>query len=69
MCPNVDIRKVYFYLWLFWVFVAAQTVFSSCSEQGLLSSCGVQAFHCRGFSCCGAQSLGIPASVVVAPGL
>ena len=26
--------------------------FSSCSEQGLLSSCGVRAPHCSGFSCC-----------------
>ena len=43
MCPNVDIRKVYFYLWLFGVFVAAQTFLSSCSEQGLLSGRGVRA--------------------------
>ena len=43
MCPNVDIRKVCFYLWLFWVFVAAQIFLSSCSEQGLLSSHGVWA--------------------------
>ena len=28
--------------------------FSSCSEQGLLSSCGARASHCGGFSCCGA---------------
>ena len=36
---------------------------SNCDEQGLLSSCGVQASHCGGFSC-GAQALGTPASVV-----
>ena len=31
--------------------------FSSCSEQGLLSSCRAKASHCSGF-CCRAQSLG-----------
>ena len=33
------------------------------------SSCGERASHCAGFSCCGAQALGAPASVVVAHGL
>ena len=28
--------------------------FYSCSKQGLVSSCRVQASHCGGFSCCGA---------------
>ena len=27
------------------------TAFSSCREQGLLSSCSVRASHCSGFSC------------------
>ena len=40
--------------------------FPSCSEQGLLSSCGVWASHGCDFSCCGAQALGRWASVVVA---
>ena len=31
--------------------------FSSCSKQGLLSSCGVQAAHCNGFSHCGTSAL------------
>ena len=31
--------------------------FSSCSEQGLLSSCGARASHCGGFSCCRAWVL------------
>ena len=31
--------------------------------------CGVRASHCGGFSCCGAQALGVRASVVVACGL
>ena len=32
--------------------------FSSCGEQGPLSSFGVWDSHCSGFSCCGAQALG-----------
>ena len=40
-----------------WVFIAAQ-VFSSCSKQGLLSSCAVRASHRSGFSCCGTRALG-----------
>ena len=43
--------------------------FSSCSEQGLLSSWGVQASHCDGSSCCKAQAVGTRASGVAAPGL
>ena len=31
---------------------------SSSGEQGLLSSCGAQASHAGGFSCCGAHALG-----------
>ena len=38
--------------------------FSCYSEWGLLSSCGVQASHCSGFSCCGAQALRHANSVV-----
>ena len=36
-------------VWLCWVFTAARE---------LCSSCGVRAFHLRGFSCCRAQALG-----------
>ena len=43
--------------------------FSSCREQELLSSCCVQACHCGGFSCCGAQALGCMGSVILACGL
>ena len=32
--------------------------FSSCSEQGLLSSRSAQVFHCGGFSYCWSQALG-----------
>ena len=38
-----------------------QGVFSSCSEQGLLSGCGAQVSHCGGFSCCRAWALGLQA--------
>ena len=31
--------------------------FSSCSKQGLVSSCGAQASHGRSLSCCGAHRL------------
>ena len=36
---------------------------------GATLGCGAQASHCGGFSCCGAQALGVRASVVVAHGL
>ena len=39
---------VFIYFWLPWVFIAAWA-FSSCSEQGLLSSCSEQASRCSGF--------------------
>ena len=38
-------------------------------RAGATLRCGVQASHCGGFSCCGAQALGVRASVVVAHGL
>ena len=37
--------------------------------SGATLCCGAQASHCSGFSCCGAQALGVRASVVVARGL
>ena len=43
--------------------------FSSCGEQGLLSSCGAQASPCGGFSCCGARVLAVGPSVVYCMGL
>ena len=33
--------------------------FSSCAKWGLLSSCDAWVSHCGGFSCCGAQALGM----------
>ena len=41
-------------------------LFSSCGKPGLFSSCGVWASHCGGFSCFGAQALGLPGSGVQA---
>ena len=43
-------------------------LFCSCSERGLLSSCGARASHRGGFSCCGAQALGTWSSAVEACG-
>ena len=42
--------------------------FSSCRQQGLLSSWGAGASHCGGFSRCRAQALGTWVSVVVVHG-
>ena len=44
-------------------------LFSGYSKRGLLSSCGAQASHCSGFSCCRARALDIWASVVETPRL
>ena len=46
-----------------------QELVSSCSEQGLNSSCGAQASQCGVCSCCRAQDLGFTGSAVVAPRL
>ena len=52
-CPSVfGFFNLFIYFWLCWVFVAAHGLFSSCGQQGLHSSCSVQASHCCGFSCC-----------------
>ena len=42
---------------------------SSCGERGWLSSCGVQASHRGGFSCCSSWALGPVGSVIAARGL
>ena len=66
--PLVFSIGLFAYFLFHWVFVAARA-FSPCSEQGLLSSCGVRASHCCGFPCCGVQAVGVQASAVMAPGL
>ena len=63
------IFKIFIHFWLCWVFAAPFGLFSSCGNQGLLSSCGAWSSHCNGFSCCGAWTLGIWVSVLVAHGL
>ena len=60
---------LFIYAWLLWVCHCCAQAFSSCSKQGLLSSCGVWASPCCGFSCYRAQGLDTRASVVVAHGL
>ena len=51
------ILKIYFVIfWPCWVFIAVRAC-SGC-EWGLLSSGSVKAFHCSGFSCGGAWTLG-----------
>ena len=57
---NVWANKVFhfIYFWLCCVFIPACTLFSSCCQQRLLSSCSGWASHCSGFSCCRAQALG-----------
>ena len=42
------------YLWLHWVFVAVRWLSLAAASMG--SSCGLQAPHCGGFSCCGARA-------------
>ena len=43
--------------------------FSSCSERGLLSNCGMWASHYSGFSCCREWALGRLWSIIVAHGI
>ena len=62
---HCEIFKLGSYFWQHLVFVAALRLFSSCSERGLLSSCGGRASRCSSFSFCRAWALGRGASVVV----
>ena len=48
-----------------WALCCCAQAFSSCSEPGLFSSCGVQASHCSGFSCCEHELEGAQASAAV----
>ena len=56
-------RSIYF--WLFWVFIAALGLFSSCGERGLLQ-CGVQAPNCATALVAGLWLQGMAASGVAA---
>ena len=67
---NLENMSFYFFCLLYWrycfylfIFGCVSSsllcgLFSSCSKQGLLCSCGTQASHCGGFSCFGAWALG-----------
>ena len=63
---------VYIYIYINFSGCAGSTLqyrlFSHCGEWELLSSCGAQASHCGGFSCCD-RAPGRVGSVAVAPGL
>ena len=54
-------KKSYFLIYFLVVLglCSCLQAFSSCSEQGLLSSCGVWASPRNGFACGGAQALGL----------
>ena len=66
---NSDTLRYYLYSY-FILFIFDWTLtYSSWPWAGATLSCGVQASHCRGFSCCRAQALGVWVSVVVACGL
>ena len=49
-------KKKVIYFWLCWMFIAVRAF--SLMARGGYSSGSVQASHCSGFSCCGAQTLG-----------
>ena len=69
-------RILYYFMYIYFYFLAVLglpsmplRLFSSCSEWGLLSNCGVQVSLCNGFSCYGTWALGqegYAASVVAA---
>ena len=59
-----ELFKSYLFIFGYTGSLLPRGLFSPCSKWGLLSSCGEQASHCGGFSCCGAW-----ASVAVARGL
>ena len=56
----------FIYLFLAWSSLLCG-LFSSCGEQGLISSCNAQASHCSSFSC-GVQTLGTWAQNLRLPG-
>ena len=61
------LKHIYFFLAALVLHCCAWTY--SSYELWLISSCGVWASHCSGFSCCRAQALGEWSSGVVAHGL
>ena len=66
--PNFPLFKIFTYLFLVVLSLhCCGKAFSSCSEWGLLSSCGVQVSHCyASLVVDGAQALGARASLAAA---
>ena len=67
MAFKLRLSRLYFLNFLIFIFGCtgssiAMQAFGG--ERGLLSSCGAQALHCGGFSCCRAQALEHSGSVV-----
>ena len=76
MAERIALKKFFFlilFVLLFFGHAGSSSLLlrllSSCGEWGLLSSCGVQASRCGGFSRCEARALGRTGSVVEAPKL
>ena len=65
----INLRILFIYFWLHWVFVAVRGLSLVAASGGYSLLCSAWASHCGGFSCCGAGTLGVWASVVVACGL
>lgn len=63
------LSSVFILFWLLWAPLLPAGLSLSCGEWGLVSSCGVQASHCAGFSCRRAPALDTWVSVVAASGL
>ena len=61
-----SMQKILIYFLIVLSLCCCKRAFSSCREQGLLPSNGVQASRCHGFFCCPAQALAVQASVVMA---
>ena len=65
---KINLFILFIYFWLRGVFIAARGL-SLVAVRGGYSSLRQAGFHCGGFSCCTARTLGARASVVVARGL
>ena len=70
-CPFFFFFNNFIYLFIFpsLGLSCCEGLFSSCEEQGLLSSRHVQASHCGGFSCCGAWARGAWTSIPAVHGV
>ena len=67
MAFKLRLSRLYFLNFLIFIFGCTGSsiaVQAFGGERGLLSSCGAQALHCGGFSCCRAQALEHSGSVV-----